>query len=280
MTNKAKKKSETDGLHFLLEAFTHEQRALEAKINAAHATITHDGVMGDVIEGQWIGEFLAKYLPDRYAIGSGIIIDSKGQTSDQIDIVIYDNQYTPALLSQGTHRFIPAESVYAVLEVKPKIDKQLLDYAADKATSVRKLHRTSIPIRHVGGTYPLKQLHHIVAGIVAMEADWTDGLGDSFKSNLKPLLATERQIDCGCALVHGTFDIFNYDRVFEKDLPIKPAEFKEKLHLKKANNSLVYFMFRLLSRLQAIGTVPAVDWSSYAEAFKETELNLPRIRSL
>ena len=280
MTNKAKEKSEADGLRFLLEAFTHEQRALEAKIGAAHASITHDGVMGDVIESQWIGEFLARYLPDRYAIGSGIVIDSKGKTSDQIDIVIYDNQYTPTLLSQGTHRFIPAESVYAILEVKPHIDKGYLEYAGDKAASVRKLHRTSVPIRYAKGTYPPKELHHIVAGIVAMKADWKDGLGANFKVNMRPLLGGERQVDCGCALVHGAFDIFNYDRVFEKDAPADPAAFEEKLNLKAANNSLVYFMFRLLSRLQAIGTVPAVDWSSYAEVFKETEMELPRVRSL
>lgn len=280
MTNVAKRKSEADGKKFLLEAFTHEQRALEAKINAAHATITHDGVMGSVVEAQWISNFLARYLPDRYAIGSGIIIDSMGQTSDQIDIVIYDNQYTPNLLSQDTHRFIPAESVYAVYEVKPKIDKTLLEYAADKAASIRRLHRTSAPIRHAGGNFPPKKLHHIVAGIVAMKADWADGLGKTFKANLKLLTATERQIDCGCALEDGAFDIYDYDHVFEEDALVNLDVFEEKLNLKKAKNSLVYFMFRLLSRLQAIGTVPAVDWTLYADVFKAETETTPRITTL
>jgi hypothetical protein len=226
-------------------------------------------------------DFLARYLPNRYAISSGIVIDSRGKTSDQIDIVIYDNQYTPTLLSQGSHRFITAESVYAVLEVKPKIDKQLLDYAGTKAASVRKLHRTSVPIRHAGGTYPPKVLHNIIAGIVAMKADWEDGLGTAFKANLKALAQNnDTCLDIGCALTHGAFDIFNYDFVFEKDAPIDLSAFDSKLNLRKANNSLVYFLFRLLSRLQSIGTVPAVDWSSYAEVFKETQLDFPRIRPL
>lgn len=279
MSNIAKDKSDKDGLGFLQEAFTYEQRMLESKINAANATITHNGKMGDVVESQWIEEFLARYLPNRYAVGSGIIIDSKGKTSDQIDVVIYDNQYTPTLLSQGTHRFIPAESVYAVIEVKPTIDSEKLTYAGNKAASVRKLYRTSVPIRHAGGTYSAKQLHHIVAGIVAMKADWKDGLGNSFKANLSSLLATDCQVDFGCALVHGAFDIFNYDRVFENEPIIEVTMFDERLNIKNDSNSLVYFMFRLLSRLQAIGTVSAVDWSSYADVFKEADPIQPRIRT-
>lgn len=282
MTNSAKKHSKKDGLDFLLKAFTHEQRALEAKIDAAHATITHNGVMGDVIESQWIHEFLKHYLPDRYAVSSGIVIDSEGATSDQIDIAIYDNQYTPALLSQGDHRFIPAESVYAVLEVKPKMEGNI-QYAAEKAASVRKLHRTSIPIRHAGkDPYPPKALHHIIAGIVSRETGWKNGLGDTFKSNLSSTLKNDdMRLDCGCALKEGAFDIFNYDSVFIKDGSINTAILDDKLNIKTADNSLLYFIFRLLTQLQAIGTVPAVDWRSYAEAFKNSNSdNGPNIRSL
>lgn len=279
MTNIAKESSEADGHKFLMEAFTHEQAMLEAQIKAAHATITHNGVMGEVIESHWIVDFLTRYLPNRYAVTSGIVIDSNGKTSDQMDVIIYDSQYTPTLLSQGNHRFVTAEAVYAVLEVKPQINKTLLDYAGEKAASVRALHRTSVDIRHAGGTFQAKKLHQIVSGIVALKAEWKDGLGVTFKSNLKGMLATNQQIDCGCALENGAFDIFNYDHVFNHDAAINPTIFDEKVNIRKANNSLVYFMFRLLGRLQSIGTVPAVDWAAYAEAFKETDLELPRIRT-
>jgi hypothetical protein len=282
MTNIAKEHSKRDGLSFLLEAFTHEQRALEAKINAAHATITHNGTMGEVIESHWIHGFLKRYLPDRYAVGSGIVIDCQGKTSDQIDVVIYDNQYTPALLSQEDHRFIPAESVYAVLEVKPKMAGKI-SYAADKAASVRRLHRTSIPIRHAGASpYPPKAFHHIVAGIITLDAGWKEGLGgDTFKTNLLQTFGNERQLDCGCALKEGAFDLFNYDCVFVKDGTPSPDLFREKVNVKNADNSLIYFVFRLLTRLQSIGTVPAVDWGCYAEVFKDSvPQNTPRIRQL
>jgi len=267
MANQPKIRSESDGLKFLSDAFTYEQRTLEAKINAAQSTITHDTTMGNVIESQWIGDFLQRYLPDRYAVGSGIIINSEGKTSEQIDIVIHDNQYTPNLLSNGTHQFVPAESVYAIIEVKPEIDKANLIYAGKKAESVRRLTRTSIGIRHAGGRYPPKVLHHIIAGIVSVKAGWASGFGETFKTNLKPLLGTDQQIDFGCALADGAFDIYNYDRVFENQPGIDPELIEEMINIKPTNNSLVYFMFRLLSCLQSIGTVPAVDWEKYAEVF-------------
>ena len=65
---------------------------------------------------------------------------------DQIDIIIYNAQYTPTLLDQQDHRYVTAEAVYCVLEVKPLISKTYLNYAGDKAKSVRALERTSIAI--------------------------------------------------------------------------------------------------------------------------------------
>jgi hypothetical protein len=269
VSNLAKQNSEKDGLAFLLEAFEHEQAALEAELKAAHATITHDGEMGAVIESHWIVGFLQRYLPKRYSVDSGIILDSKGKTSDQIDIVIYDNQYTPNLLSRFSHKFITAESVYAILEVKPTVNKKLLQYASNKAASVRKLHRTSIQIRHAGGHYEPKPLHNIIAGIVALKAGWKNGLKESFVNIIKELSKDRATLlDCGCTLQNGAFDVFDYDCVFEKDL-FDNDTCVEHLIIREARNSLIYFLFRLLKRLQVIGTVPAVNWDSYAEVFKE-----------
>lgn len=266
MANKAKAKSNADGITFLREAFSHEQAMLQSKINAAHATVTHDGTMGAVFESNWISEFLERYLPARYTVGSGIVIDSLGKTSDQIDIVIYDNQYTPTLLSQGSHKFIPAESVYAVLEVKPQIDKKNIIYASNKVASVRRLTRTSVPIRAADAVYPAKKLHNIVGGIVAAKCESIEKLIPHLQSlSSDPGLI----LDCGCALDGGAFDVFNHDKVFSHEGPIRPEDFQSKFLLRNANNVLVYFMFRLLGRLQSIGTVPAVDWTKYGEVFNE-----------
>lgn len=249
--NKAKDISNANGEQFLRSALSAEQEVLQVKLKLSSASITHDGVMGDVNEQHFV-EFLKRSLPRRYAVESAIVIDSNGNTSDQIDIVIYDNQYTPTLLDQHDHRFVPAEAVYAVFEVKPTINKEYFEYAGKKAASVRYLERTSIPIQHAGGQFPAKPLFPIVSGIIAADIDWVDGFNSkSFVQNLGSL-ADAAILDCGLALAGGCFDLFG------EDLVLGPE-----------TNSLAYFLFRLLEKLQSLGTVPAIDWNKYASVISE-----------
>jgi hypothetical protein len=244
--NKAKAEARVDGRSFLRSAFAAEQEVLALQLKLSAKSITHDGVMGEVNEQHFI-QILRKYLPMRYAIDHGIVIDFNGATSDQIDIVIFDHQYTPTLLDQHAHRFIPAEAVYCVLEVKPTINKTYLEYVGKKAKSVRELKRTSIPIRHAGGEFPPKPLFPIVAGIVAADIDWAEGMAnDSFSTNIMALVDT-CVLDCGLALSDRSFDTFD-----------------GKLTLSTRDHSLAFFLFRLLQQLQSLGTVPAIDWNRYA----------------
>ncbi|NTV06712.1 MAG: hypothetical protein HGA81_02315 [Chlorobium limicola] len=245
--NKAKSKTIKDGKAFLRSAFSAEQELLKIQLKFSETSITHDGVMGEVNEQHFI-HVLRKYLPKRYAVDHGIVIDSNGATSDQIDIVIYDNQYTPTLLDQHDHRFIPAEAVYCVLEAKPTINKVYLEYAAKKAESVRTLERTTVPIPHAGGEYPAKPLFPIIAGIVAGDIDWSEGMNSTaFLSNLNTLIG-EQKLDCGVALSDKSFD--TYDNGV--------------LTINQTINCFAYFIFRLLQKLQSLGTVPAVNWNKYA----------------
>lgn len=238
--------SESDGHKFLRDSFAVEQEILNCKLSLSSTSITHDGVMGDVNEKHFIN-ILRKYLPHRYAIDTAIVIDSNGSTSEQIDAVIYDMQYTPPLIDQQKHRYVPAEAVYAVFEVKPTIHKEYLEYAGKKAKSVRVLERTSIPIKHAGGEYPAKKLFPIIAGIVATKIEWADGFtGETFQKNLAELKDT-KTIDCGLAVSGDSFD------TYDGEIEIGPSK-----------NALSFFIFRLLQKLQSLGTVPAIDWNRYA----------------
>lgn len=59
---------------------------------------------------------LQKHLPHRYQADKAFVIDSNGESSDQIDVVVYDRQYTPLLYNHDGQMFVPAESVYAIFE--------------------------------------------------------------------------------------------------------------------------------------------------------------------
>lgn len=243
---RAKAKSQKDGRRFLQDAFALEQKLLQVKLELSSQSVTHAGTLGEVNE-YYVIDVLRKYLPRRYAIDTGIVIDSTGTTSDQIDVIIYDNQYTPTLLDQESHRFVPAEAVYAVFEVKPTIDKRYLQYAGEKAESVRKLTRTSVPIVHAGGEYAAKTPPPIVAGIVATTIKWGNGFAaKAFEDNYNRLSDLQK-LDCGLALSGSCFDIYS-----------------GKLEIGSSQQALAYFLFRLLQNLQSLGTVPAIDWNAYA----------------
>jgi hypothetical protein len=238
--------SKTRGMEFLQRAFATEQSCLVAKLRSSDRII-HDGDRGEVNE-QYFIDVLRNYLPNRYTVHKATILDSDGQVSQSIDVVVHDRQYTPTLLDSESHRYIPAEAVYAVFECKPKIDKAYLEYAADKAASVRCLKRTSVPIRHAGGEFPAKPHFEIIAGILAIEVDWKDGFGTPFE-NCHSALTGLRRLDCGLAVDGHAFDTF---------------ERGGRYTYCKSENALVYFLFRLLNQLQSLGTVPAIDWNAYA----------------
>lgn len=92
------------------------------------------------------------------------MVDSKGTFSQQIDVVVFDRQYSPFIFNYEDQTIIPAESVYAVFEAKQAINAAQIAYAQAKVASVRQLHRTSLPIPFAYGTYPAKPLIPILTG--------------------------------------------------------------------------------------------------------------------
>src|SRR5258708_40199044 len=152
---------------FLRQAFATEQECLIPKLKSSNR-ISHAGDRGEVNEQHFI-DFLRKYLPNRYTVEKAIIIDSNGAVSRSIDVVVFDRQYTPTLLDNDKHRYVPAEAVYAIFECKPKVDKGYLEYAANKAPSVRRLKRTSVDIYTASGKVCAKQHFDVVPGILAIE---------------------------------------------------------------------------------------------------------------
>ncbi len=236
----------TRNADFLREALSTEQECLAPKLKSSRR-ITHSGDRGEVNE-QHFTDFLRKYLPNRYTVEKAIVLDSEGNVSQSIDVVVFDRQYTPTLLDNDKHRYVPAEAVYAVFECKPKIDKGYLEYASGKAASVRKLKRTSVDIYTASGTIPAKQHFEIVAGILAIDVDWKDGFGDAFR-DVHEKLPKEGAIDCGFAATGASFDTFAGSGAYTFGPP---------------ENALAHFAFRLLGKLQSLATVPAVDWMAYA----------------
>ena len=238
----------SDDTTWMKQAFANVQAALRCQMALASQSISHAGTMGSVNEDHWLA-LLRSYLPNRYEVETGIIIDSRGNRSDQIDVVIFDRHFTPTLLDQKNHRYIPAEAVYAIFECKPTINKGYIEYAEQKAASVRCMARTSVAITHAGGTYQPKPHFRILAGLLAPCAEWADGLGAFFLRNLGK--NSQSALDCVCALDHGCYDNYSGNALVTAD-----------------QGAMMFFLFRLLERLQSLGTVPAIDWAAYSRIIR------------
>lgn len=232
------------------------QARLEGELRGSRAAVAHPGARGESSEEDWL-RVLNDHLPRRYQADRAFVIDSRGECSEQIDVVIYDRQYSPFLYNQANQRYIPAESVYGVLEVKQDLSREHVLYAGEKAASVRGLYRSSAPVPHVEGVARPRPLPRIVAGIVTYQNSWTPPLGGPLRDALAGL-AAEQQLDVGCSLVHGAFEA-GY-----------PAPGGVALTVVEGPRSLVQFLIRLLKQLQALATAPAIDYDAYLARFQRS----------
>jgi hypothetical protein len=220
---------------------------IQHQLTAAREALSHPVSKGDASERIWL-DLLQKYLPKRYQAEKAFIVDSKGLFSEQIDVVIFDRQYSPFIFNFGGQLVIPSESVYAVFETKQTINASVINYAHKKILSVRKLHRTSLPIPHAGGTFSAKSLIHIIGGLLTLDSDWNPTFGKAFK---KALGTGKRdcQLDIGCVASYGHFTR-KVDGAYDMVDGGKPA---------------TAFLFKLISQLQFSGTVPMIDIDAYGK---------------
>ena len=249
MVNQAKQESEREGKEFLKKRFIEVEELFIANLKT-HKSITHDTAMGDATEDSWI-ELLRKYLPSRYQVQKAFAIDHNGKTTEQIDCLIYDAHFTPALFGKDNHLYVPVEAVYAAFEVKQDISAGDLTYAASKIASLRALDRTSAPLGNPRGILEAKPLLPIIGGLVGMNATWTDGLGETFLSNFNALTA-EKRLDIILTSECGVCDRFNEEE--------EPEVFR-------GQGALIRGLFRFLRALRAKQTVPAIEWQKYEAVF-------------
>lgn len=239
----------------LAEAFKARQQQLESDLGFGRTVLAHPGTLGDATELDWRG-MLADFLPRRYGVAKAFVIDVHGSMSQQLDIVIHDRHYSPLLFEVGGAHFIPAESVYAVFEIKQALSKRHIEYAGEKIASVRGLYRTSVGFATATGDAPAQEPKRIIGGILALDAEWNPPLGTPLREALAARTA-DQAVDFGCALRAGTFEAPD------------PTARDQIWTSSDSTTGLIFFALRLLKRLQAMATVPAIDFEAYIESAQD-----------
>jgi hypothetical protein len=252
MVKKTKKENPSVDLG---DVFLGLQKEMETALRSARRNVQHPTAKGDVSENSW-RKLLKTYLPERYRVAEAFVVDSNGDISEQLDLVIFDRQYSPFLLYVDGACYIPAESVYAVFEIKQNATKKQLDYAAKKAASVRRLKRTSISVPHAGGRFAPVKPKEIIAGFLALTGGTKFCSASGFSQFLKKISKTGR-LHLACILQRGSFAL-NVGKNRKMTVKTFPSE-----------QALIQFFLSLLTALQKVGTVPAMDIQAYAASLRQ-----------
>jgi len=241
-----------------------KQDEMEAALSANRRVMPHEGEKGAATELRW-REMLSRYLPRRYSVASGFVIDHLDGVSEQIDVIIHDAQFSPFLFQAGTSCFVPAESVYAVFDVKQEISKARLAETGKKVASVRRLKRTSGKIYDYKGNLPKDgkdpESQPILGGILAITCHWKrDPFGRHFKNALTALPAVpiedDHRLDLGVALSAGAFEVVS-----------SPGD----LIIYDQSTALVGFFMALIRKLQPLGTALAMDLDIWSERLRDEQ---------
>lgn len=236
-----------DELFDLHGAFYGKQAILRCYLEAGRKIATHPGAKGDGSELHW-KEMLSEFLPKRYQVSKGFVVDSAGRRSEQIDVIIHDQTFSPLLWEDGGYLYVPAESVYAVFEVKQDHDLEHIKAAGQKAASVRRRLRTEGEFGWLHGKAK-KDLFPILAGLLTVESSWSPAFGDPFYNALSAL-AEDEHLDIGCALKQGSWDLEDHANPRDAQLSVP-------------DGALISFCMHLLYRLQKMGSVGGIDYREY-----------------
>jgi hypothetical protein len=235
----------------LHDTLLRKEEMLVASLAGLKKVIKHRGGRGAVGEAEW-RKVIEEFLPDRYCVaGNAEVIDHTGQTTEQQDIVIYDRHFCPLFFEEGGITRVPAESVYAVFEVKPELSKETIGYAMDKAASVRRLERTNVEITDRGERKPPRKEFEIVAGILALDSGWKPPFGEKFEEALK-YEDKNCRLQLGCALRHGAFEVLYDDEAASSSIQAA------------SEGALMFLLMHLFARLQTIGSPMAIDLRAYS----------------
>ncbi|USX15025.1 hypothetical protein NHH88_04295 [Oxalobacteraceae bacterium OTU3CAMAD1] len=125
-----------------------DQLALAAR---SAANFQHRGIRGDE-RAEALGQFLAMHLPQSFSVGKGEVVDYLDTRTGQLDLFVYDSSTASPLLAAGENTLLPAEALYAVIEVKSVLTQAELNKCAVAAAKLRDLK----PFKHKFSPSPMK----------------------------------------------------------------------------------------------------------------------------
>jgi hypothetical protein len=117
-------------------------------------SVFKDRAQGFVGSNHWqtVGEYkesllravLRRHLPETAKVGRGFIVESNGEPSTQIDVIIYDAE-SPILYRDGDLVFLAPEAVRGVVEVKTGLRASQVTECLGKLIDLREIFNRCAP---------------------------------------------------------------------------------------------------------------------------------------
>lgn len=124
-------------------------------------SLLHAGEFGAARE-RIVSKLIRKFLPTQLGLGQGFVVNPDSDRTNQVDIVIYDNELTPKLEAEDA-RFYPYETVVALGEVKSILSRKALGEAIKKMRYNKDIRRCTpsnpFPLRPAGLSEAM--VHHL-----------------------------------------------------------------------------------------------------------------------
>lgn len=173
---------------------------LMAEFQEVTEPLEHNGVKGSLREEILIN-CLKELLPQKYSVGSGIIVDADQTQSRQQDFFIYDAFDSPVFLKRSSYQVVPIESVYATVEIKSSLNKNELEKCVRNIQSVKKLKLT--PAKTLQWTPPRE--NQVIGMVFAYTSDISleTVIKNLNKFNREMKIPYEEQINMICVLDKG-----------------------------------------------------------------------------
>lgn len=108
------------------------------RLKAAQRIVSHPGTRGSLAENL-LRELIREFLPQRWAVGTGFIMNADRRRSNQVDLLIYDQFATSPIYRDGELVILSPGVTKVAVEVKSYLNQQEISNAYNNIQSVKQV---------------------------------------------------------------------------------------------------------------------------------------------
>jgi hypothetical protein len=202
-----------------------------------------------------VRKFLSEQLPGRLKVATGESIDRFGNTSAQIDVMVYDASLNAPFAGESND-LLPAEALLAIVEVKTRLTKSEWKKVGAAIEKFRKLrpYKQAFDISKAGRSGVRPKLPRCFYSVVAFSSDLSLKKDDWARREL--LRASE---------AIGSFDCEGLDRILILDRGmINPTEGVARSSDSPGDNLMAWYVGLANLLYREMPRRDPMDWQIYA----------------